>query len=63
MEQVTWVRVSVLVFNILLVLYIVWTKRLFGFRGGVEAFVEEMHSQSVMEIEHAAIAGPKPAES
>lgn len=57
-EQVTWVRVSVLVFNILLVLYIVWTKRLFGFRGGVEAFVEEMHSQSVMEIEHAAIAGP-----
>lgn len=52
-----------MVFNILLVLYIVWTKRLFGFRGGVEAFVEEMHSQSVMEIEHAAIAGPKPAES
>ncbi|HNI70044.1 MAG TPA: DUF2127 domain-containing protein [Marmoricola sp.] len=63
LEKVTWIRVSALVLNILLVVYIVWTKRLFGFRGGITAFLEERHSQSIMEIEHAALAGPKPAES
>ncbi len=62
LEKVTWIRVSALVLNILLVVYIVWTKRLFGFRGGITAFLEERHSQSIMEIEHAALAGPKPAE-
>ncbi|HRV68564.1 MAG TPA: DUF2127 domain-containing protein [Marmoricola sp.] len=62
-EKVTWIRVSALILNLLLVFYIVWTKRLFGLRGGVQAFVDEMHRESVMEIEHAAIAGPKPAES
>jgi uncharacterized membrane protein (DUF2068 family) len=62
-EKVTWIRVSALVLNVILVAYIVWTKRLFGFRGGFLAFEQERHSQSVMEIEHAALAGPKPAES
>lgn len=61
-EKITWIRVSALILNILLVTYIVWTKRLFGFRGGFDAFEDERHSQSVMEIEHAALAGPKPAE-
>ena len=32
--KITWLRVGALVINLLLVVYLVWTKRLFGVRGG-----------------------------
>jgi hypothetical protein len=36
------------------VAYLVWTKRLFGIRGGHAAFEAERHSESLLEVELAA---------
>jgi uncharacterized membrane protein (DUF2068 family) len=40
--------------NLLLVVYLVWAKRLFGARGGKRAYEAERHAESVLEIERAA---------
>jgi uncharacterized membrane protein (DUF2068 family) len=53
-ERVTWLRVVAFAFNVFAVVYILWTKRLFGFRGGRAAFEAERHSESLLEVEHAA---------
>jgi uncharacterized membrane protein (DUF2068 family) len=53
---VTWLKLAALVVNLAAVVYLVWTKRLFGFRGGHRAFVAERHSESLLEVEHAALA-------
>jgi uncharacterized membrane protein (DUF2068 family) len=55
-EQVTWLRVAALALNIFAVVYIVWTKRLFGVRGGRSAYDAQRHSESMLEIERAAAA-------
>jgi uncharacterized membrane protein (DUF2068 family) len=54
LERVTWLRVVALALNVFAVVYILWTKRLFGFRGGREAFEAERHSESLLEVERAA---------
>jgi len=54
MVVVTWIRVSALVINLFAVAYILWTKRLFGFRGGRAAFDAERANDSLLELEHAA---------
>jgi uncharacterized membrane protein (DUF2068 family) len=53
-EKVTWLRVLAFVVNVLLVAYLVWSKRLFGVRGGRAAYEAERQSMSVLEIEAAA---------
>ena len=53
-ETVTWLKVGALLLNIFAVVYILWTKRLFGFRGGRAAFDAERHSESLLEVERAA---------
>ncbi|MGI8522362.1 MAG: DUF2127 domain-containing protein [Nocardioides sp.] len=55
-ERVTWLRLVTFVFNVFAVVYIVWTKRLFGFRGGHAAFEAERGSESLLEVEQAAVA-------
>jgi hypothetical protein len=45
------------VVNVLLVIYLVWTKRLFGIRGGKRAYEARLRSESVIEVEQAALAG------
>ncbi|MEP7034516.1 MAG: DUF2127 domain-containing protein [Actinomycetota bacterium] len=52
--KVTYLRVSALVLNLFAIAYILWTKRLFGFRGGHEAFEAERRSDSLLEVEQAA---------
>jgi uncharacterized membrane protein (DUF2068 family) len=52
--KVTVLRVSALVVNLFAVGYILWTKRLFGFRGGHAAFETERRNDSLLEVEHAA---------
>jgi uncharacterized membrane protein (DUF2068 family) len=52
--KVTWLRVGALLINLFAVAYILWTKRLFGFRGGSEAFEAERRNDSLLELEHAA---------
>ena len=46
--------IATLVLNILAVLYILLTKRLFGLRGGHRAFEAERQSASLLEVEEAA---------
>jgi uncharacterized membrane protein (DUF2068 family) len=54
--KVTWLRAGALVINLLLVLYLVWTKRLFGVRGGKKAYEARLRTESFIEVEQAALA-------
>jgi uncharacterized membrane protein (DUF2068 family) len=54
--KVTWLRVGALLVNLLLVVYLVWSKRLFGVRGGKRAYDAQLHADSVIEVEQAALA-------
>jgi uncharacterized membrane protein (DUF2068 family) len=56
LETVTWLRLAALAVNVFAVVYLLWTKRLFGFRGGRAAFEAERHGQSLIEVERAAAA-------
>jgi uncharacterized membrane protein (DUF2068 family) len=47
--KVTWLRGAALVVNVLLVIYLVWAKRLFGVRGGKRACEARLRSESVIE--------------
>jgi len=49
-------KFATLVVNLAAVAYLVWSKRLFGFRGGREAFEASRRSASLLEIERAAAA-------
>ena len=54
--KITWLRVAAFAVNLLLVIYLVWTKRLFGVRGGRSAYEAKRRSESVIEVEQAALA-------
>jgi uncharacterized membrane protein (DUF2068 family) len=54
-ERVTWLRLVALLLNLFAVVYILWTKRLFGIRGGRQAFEAERAGISLLEVERAAI--------
>ena len=58
--HITWLKVGALVINLLLVIYLVWTRRLFGARGGKEAYEARLRSESVIEVEQAALATAGP---
>jgi uncharacterized membrane protein (DUF2068 family) len=60
-EKVTWVRVGALVLNIAAVVYIALTKRLFGLRGGHEAYLAERHETSLLEVELAGDEATMPS--
>jgi uncharacterized membrane protein (DUF2068 family) len=53
-EKVTWVRIGALIINIAAVVYLLVTKRLFGLRGGHEAYMAERHEANLLEVEVAA---------
>ena len=54
--KITWLRIGALAINLLLVVYLVWSKRLFGVRGGKRAYDAQLHAESVIEMEQAALA-------
>ena len=58
--KITWLRVGALVINLLLVVYLVWTKRLFGVRGGRQAYETRLRTESFIEVEQAALAAAAP---
>jgi uncharacterized membrane protein (DUF2068 family) len=60
--KVTWLRLLAFLVNLLLVLYLVWSKRLFGARGGKKAYDAALRSESIIEIEEAALATTSPAQ-
>jgi uncharacterized membrane protein (DUF2068 family) len=55
-EKITWLRVVAFAVNIAAIVYLVWSKRLFGARGGHAAFEAERHGESLLEVERAAMA-------
>ena len=54
--KITWLRVGAFAVNLLLVIYLVWTKRLFGVRGGRRAYGAKRRSESVIEVEQARVS-------
>ncbi len=50
----TTIKVAALVVNIAAVIYLVYTKRLFGFRGGAKAYEAELRSEAILDVELAA---------
>lgn len=63
-ETVTWLRAVALALNVFAVVYLLWTKRLFGIRGGHAAFERERQNVSLLEVERAALGdGSEPEPS
>jgi uncharacterized membrane protein (DUF2068 family) len=60
--KITWLRVAAFVINLLLVIYLVWTKRLFGVRGGKKAYEARLRSESIIAVEQAALAAASPGQ-
>jgi uncharacterized membrane protein (DUF2068 family) len=54
----TWIRVGLFLVNLALVVYLVVTKRLFGVRGGKEAYDALLRSESVLDEAAKMIAVP-----
>ena len=61
-EKPTWLRAAALVINLLLVIYLAWTKRLFGIRGGKKAYDARLRTESFIEVEQAALAAASPGQ-
>jgi uncharacterized membrane protein (DUF2068 family) len=59
-ERITYVRVGALILNVFAVVYLVYTKRLFGLRGGKAAFERERANVSLIEVQQAALEGGRP---
>jgi uncharacterized membrane protein (DUF2068 family) len=59
--KITWLRIAALVINLLLVTYLVWTRRLFGVRGGKTAYEARLRSASIIEEEQAALTAARKA--
>jgi uncharacterized membrane protein (DUF2068 family) len=50
-DNVSWLKIVVLVINIAAVLYLLINKRLFGIRGGGKAYERHLHEESLLEVE------------
>jgi uncharacterized membrane protein (DUF2068 family) len=53
LKSVTVTKAGAFVINVLAVVYLVLAKRLFGVRGGREAYEEELRGESLLEVEEA----------
>jgi uncharacterized membrane protein (DUF2068 family) len=60
--HITWLKVAAFAVNLLLVIYLVWTRRLFGIRGGKAAYDARLRTESVIETEQAALAAASPGQ-
>src|SRR5258705_9095285 len=57
-EKVTAFRAIALTINIAAVLWLLWTKRLFGLNGGAAAYPAEHNAATLLAVEQAAAAQP-----
>jgi uncharacterized membrane protein (DUF2068 family) len=55
-EKVTTLRVGAFLLNVAAVLYLLLSKRLFGLRGGHQAYLAEQHEASLLEVTESAEA-------
>jgi uncharacterized membrane protein (DUF2068 family) len=54
-EKITALRVFALAINIVAVIWLLWSKRLFGLNGGGKAYREEHEAESLLSVESAAL--------
>jgi uncharacterized membrane protein (DUF2068 family) len=59
-QKVTLLRVLALTVNIAAVVWLLWSKRLFGLRGGGAAYHAEHAEESLLTVERAAVRGLVP---
>jgi uncharacterized membrane protein (DUF2068 family) len=59
--KMTWLRIAAFAVNLLLVIYLIYSKRLFGVRGGKHAYEAALRSESVIEVEQAALMSAVPS--
>ncbi len=55
-KGVTFTRAGAFVINVAAVIYLLVSKRLFGLRGGREAYDEERRGEQLLDVERAALA-------
>jgi uncharacterized membrane protein (DUF2068 family) len=53
-ENVSWLKIVILIVNVAAVLYLLLSKRLFGIRGGYAAYRAAQREESLLEVEAAA---------
>jgi uncharacterized membrane protein (DUF2068 family) len=53
-DKVTILRIGALAVNVVAVVYLLWSKRLFGIRGGHAAYEASLHEISLLEVEKSA---------
>ncbi|CAM3558708.1 DUF2127 domain-containing protein [Smaragdicoccus niigatensis] len=53
-ERLTVFRIAIFALNIAAVVWLVWSKRLFGINGGAPAYHAEHAAESLLTVEHAA---------
>jgi hypothetical protein len=46
-DNVTAIRVGTFIINVAAIVYLLWTKRLFGIRGGYAAYEAHRHEESI----------------
>jgi uncharacterized membrane protein (DUF2068 family) len=56
-DSISWLKVVVLLVNVAAVGYLLWSKRLFGIRGGHHAYAAALHEVSLLEVETSAGTG------
>lgn len=55
-EKVTALRACLLAINVAAVVWLIWSKRLFGIRGGGAAYADEHSAESLLTVERAAVS-------
>jgi uncharacterized membrane protein (DUF2068 family) len=56
-EKITALRLFALVVNIVAVVWLLWSKRLFGLNGGATAYRKEHEAESLLSVETAGLSG------
>ena len=56
-EKITALRVFALIVNIVAVVWLLWSKRLFGLNGGGKAYRDEHEAESLLSVESAGLSG------
>jgi uncharacterized membrane protein (DUF2068 family) len=56
-EKITALRLFALAVNIVAVVWLLWSKRLFGLNGGGEAYRKEHEAESLLSVESAVLSG------
>jgi uncharacterized membrane protein (DUF2068 family) len=54
-ERITALRLGAFIINVLAVIWLLWSKRLFGLNGGGQAYREEHEAESLMSLERAGV--------